>query len=124
MLDAKIAAGEPYDLAGPLVWISDYLDPFNTLGTFLGQGSSVFVNESQFNDPVFSRRLRAAQRIRGPGRYPALARLEADLLRTQAPYAPVGVSQGLRFVGPRVGCISSKTTGPLLESVCLRPPAR
>ena len=95
VLFAKIAAGEPYDLAGPLLWTSDYFDSFNTLGPFLSPSSSV--NTSQFNDPAFDRRLRAAQRIREARTLP-----RTGATRGRPVAHPGARRAGWRLAGPAV----------------------
>jgi ABC-type oligopeptide transport system substrate-binding subunit len=113
--------GEPWDLAGPLIWLADIPDPFNFLGPLIagppGPGSG---DVTGFADRDWLRRLAAADRLQGAARTEALGRLEVELMRDHVPVAPVSASKGLRLVSPRLDCVTFDAMGGLdVRKVCL-----
>jgi peptide/nickel transport system substrate-binding protein len=114
--------GEPWDLAGPLIWLADSPDPYDFLGPLFasprGPGSA---SVTGFANRDWFRRLRAADRLQGRARTEALGRLEVELMRDHVPVAPVWASKGLRLVSPRLGCVTFGAMGSLdLRKACLR----
>jgi ABC-type transport system substrate-binding protein len=57
-----------------------------------------------YDDPAFHAQLDAARRLRGDARLAEYARLEDELLRGDAPYAPFGAFTEPEFLSARVGC--------------------
>ena len=98
--------GEPFDMALD-VWYPVYPDPSDVLN-YLFDGRSIRAiansNHSYFDDPVYNRKLAAAARLTGPGRYTAYQALETDLLRNAAPSAPLLNWQESEFFSARIGC--------------------
>jgi peptide/nickel transport system substrate-binding protein len=97
---------EPYDLVSGGYGI-DYPDPFNVLnasldGTFITAHDNP--NFSNFNDPVYNRKLEAAARLSGTARYDAYARLDADLVRNAAPILAWATSTSQDLFSNRIGC--------------------
>ena len=43
---------------------------------------------AHFDDPAFNRRIEAAQLLSGPSRYSTFGRLDVDIMRKAAPWAP------------------------------------
>ena len=110
--------GEPFDLA-----VSGYImspDPVQALqpfdGSFIGQG-----NISNFDDPVFNRKLRAAEKLSGAKRYRAASRLALELERDDAPAAAIGTNASRDFFSARIGCqVYQPLWGIDLAALCLR----
>jgi ABC-type oligopeptide transport system substrate-binding subunit len=77
-------------------WGADYQDPPNFLNQLLTGGtigSADNLNFSYFDDASYDRRLEAAARLSGPGRYLAYAKLDADIARKAAPVAALSTLQ-------------------------------
>jgi hypothetical protein len=112
--------GEPFDLA-----VSGYLespDPVGALtlfdGTLIGQG-----NFSNFDDPAFDRKLRAAEKLSGASRNRAASRLALELER-RAPAAAIGTNASRDFFSARIGCqVYQPLFGIDLAALCVRPEA-
>ena len=107
-LDAKAGApGEPYDMVltdFPL----DYPDPADSLVRYLGgenarkpAGNSNF---AYFDEPVYNERIAAADRLSGDARLEAFSELDADIMRNEAPWAPLFEESKWLFISSRVGC--------------------
>ena len=99
--------GEPYDLALGR-WYADYADPVTFLGLFDPRSGpsnpSQSLNYAHFDDPAYTRRLAAAERLSAPARYLAYGRLESDLARHAAPWAAFANPVAHDFFSARLGC--------------------
>jgi peptide/nickel transport system substrate-binding protein len=100
--------GAPYDmiLAGfPL----DYPDPGNALVRLLGgvntRDPAANENYAYFDEPTYNRRMAAADRLRGSARLRAFYELDADIMRNEAPWAPLQETSAWLLVSKRVGCL-------------------
>jgi ABC-type transport system substrate-binding protein len=97
----------PYNmtLAG---WIADYYDPYDFINVLLC-GCNITaqnnLNLAQMNIPVYDRRMKAAAKLFGTARYAAYAKLDADIMRSVAPWAPISLINGRAFVSARTGCV-------------------
>jgi peptide/nickel transport system substrate-binding protein len=115
--------GSDWDV-GVAGWSVDYADPFAFLGVlFDGRriGPSNNTNLAYYDSASFNRRLDAAARLSGDARYAALAKLDADLMREDAPVAPYVVLNTRQFVSARVGCVRFvPLEGLSLAALCLR----
>jgi peptide/nickel transport system substrate-binding protein len=108
VLNAKASMrGEPYDMV-LMTYTLDYPDPANVLIRLLAgknarkpAGNS---NYAYFDDPRYNRRMTAANALTGPARFRAFAKLDADIMRTQAPWAPLYEGSAWLFISERVGC--------------------
>jgi peptide/nickel transport system substrate-binding protein len=93
------------DLEPPLV----YRDPANMLVRYLGGESarkaSGNANVAYFDLSKYNRRMATDARLSGPARFRAFSRLDADIMRDQAPWAPILEASTWRFVSRRVGCV-------------------
>jgi peptide/nickel transport system substrate-binding protein len=100
--------GEPFDIAHE-AWSADYPDPSSFLNVLL-DGRRIQatnnVNIAYFNDPAYNRKLDAASRKSGAERLHAYAALDADVMRTGAPWAPYLALNQRVFVSPSVGCFT------------------
>jgi peptide/nickel transport system substrate-binding protein len=127
VLEAKAGThDEPFDLLltryGPL----DYPDPADVIIRSLSGANAHKptgnTNHAYFDHPVYNRRMAKANRLTGPARLRAFSRLEADLMRKAAPWAPLLDGSSWLFVSKRVGCFEKPH--PVLRmdypAVCLR----
>ncbi len=99
--------GTPFDIADS-TWFADYPDPSDFVGALAdGRGIRARNNAdtAYFDIPSYDRRIEAASRRGGPARYRAFGRLDVEIMRNAAPYAPYGNPVGVFFVSRRVGCI-------------------
>ena len=95
-----------YDLAF-FGWYPDFPDPHNVLNALLRGNRLPAVqnhNSAFFDDPSYNRRLDAAARLRGPARYAAYARLDADLAGRESPIVAIGIPVQSDYFSARVGC--------------------
>jgi peptide/nickel transport system substrate-binding protein len=113
VIDAKAGVpGEPYDmllLDFPPGFPELYFDPAMMLVRLLdganARGSVGNTNFAYFDNPTYSRRLEAANRLIGAERFRAFSRLDAEIMRKQAPWAPLFEGANTVFVSKRVGCL-------------------
>ena len=116
--------GEPYDLALSR-WYADYADPITFLGFFDPRrgpaNPNQSTNDSYFDEPGYSRRLAAAERLSPPERYVAYGRLASDLARNAAPWAAIGNPVARDFFSARIGCqVFHPLYGIDLTALCIR----
>lgn len=79
---------------------------------------------SDFDDPVYNRRLEAAAKLNGAARYTAYARLDADLTKNADPLIAWGNPTSQDLFSARLGC---QIYGPIsvdLAALCIRAHAR
>jgi peptide/nickel transport system substrate-binding protein len=121
LMDRVGTRGEPFDMAlgnwgddvlGPVVPDLDapilYPDPANTIVRYLGgqnarrrRGNT---NIAYFDVPAYNRRMTAAASLSGPSRFRAFSLLDKDIMRNEAPWAPIAEGSSWTFIGSRVGC--------------------
>ena len=112
VLDAKVGVpGEPYDmvLAGfPL----DDPDPDDALVRQLGGAYARMPsgnnNYAYFDVPVYNRQMAAADRLTGAARLQAFSRLDAEIMRNEAPWAPLFEESHWVLYSQRVGCLKNQ----------------
>lgn len=110
--------GNPYDIVS-IGWGPDFIDPFDYLDVLLNGNRISAQNNVQwslFDDPTFDKRLDAAAHLVGARRYAAYGRIDADVMRTAAPLAPLYTANVREFVSSRFGCY---TFVPALQSLSL-----
>ena len=115
--------GAPYDM-GMGSFPLDYPDPANVIIRLLAgenarkpTGNS---NYAYFDVPAYNRRMAAADRLSGSARARAFSKLEADMMRNAAPWAPVYEVSSTVFVSKRVGCVKTHPVFRLdYAAVCL-----
>src|SRR5262249_31328787 len=61
-------------------------------------------NVAYFDLHAYNRRMAADARLSGPARFRAFSQLDADIMRNQAPWAPIAEGSSWRFVSKRVRC--------------------
>jgi peptide/nickel transport system substrate-binding protein len=115
VMNAKAGVpGEPYDLFLYNPGISppftpQYSDAGNQIMRVLaGENArrpSANTNFAYFDKPMYNRRLLQANALTGAARYRAFSRLEAEIMRREAPWAPIYEGSAWLFVAKRVGCV-------------------
>jgi peptide/nickel transport system substrate-binding protein len=96
---------EPWDIALS-GWAADYSDPFDFINVLFDSANvpPAGANFGQFKNAIFDRRMRAAAGLSGDTRYLTYGRLDADLMRTDAPIAPIANRTAREFISARFGC--------------------
>jgi ABC-type oligopeptide transport system substrate-binding subunit len=120
--------GEPYDIVMG-GWISDgFFDPYDFLNLLFDSrlANPLGSNQSQFEDPVYNRRLDGAAKLNGPARYRTYARLDADLTRNAAPVIAWANRASLDLLSARMGCQIYGLDGPGMDlaALCIRGQTR
>jgi peptide/nickel transport system substrate-binding protein len=113
VIDAKAGIpGEPYDMIladFPPGFPQLYADPAMMLVRLLGGANARKpagnTNFAYFDDPSYNRRLAAANRLAGSKRFRAFSRLDADMMRKQAPWVPLFEGSNTALLSKRVGCL-------------------
>jgi peptide/nickel transport system substrate-binding protein len=124
LLDQLNGLKSTYDMV-VLGWLADYPDPSDFLNV-LFSGKSITPRFNQnialLDDPAFNRRLDSALRLTGDERYSAYGQLDADLMREDAPWAPLNNANEREFVSARVGCYAAPGAYAFmsLAAVCLK----
>jgi peptide/nickel transport system substrate-binding protein len=114
VLDANVlfasagTPGEPYDmLLADFGW--DYPDPASMIVPYLaGENAakpSANTNLAYFDVPRYNREIASADRLVGGPRLRAFSRLDAEIMREQAPWAPLFEGSSSLFLSTRVGCL-------------------
>ena len=105
VLHEKIASrGESFDLA-ITGWGVDYADAGSFFEAGLGKlRATGNTNSSYFVVPDVTARIEAANRLTGEARRKAWAELDAHLMRTNPPWAPILHRSNRDFVSPSMGC--------------------
>lgn len=104
-------------------WASDYPDPTDVLNLLDGRTirEDANINSAYFDDPAYNRRLDTATGLPSPARELALGKLDVDIARTAAPWAPVANDRKHDFFSARVGCQRYNALfGVELASLCIR----
>jgi peptide/nickel transport system substrate-binding protein len=118
---------EPYDMAMQ-GWFADYADPADFLNLLDGRAlnpesplSGAFFNTARYDDPVFNRRLLAAEKLVGARRYMAYSRIEHDMVRNGAPWIALANQTSHDFFSARIGCqVHQPVYGMDLAALCIR----
>jgi YVTN family beta-propeller protein len=111
--------GAPYDIV-PGVSGASYADPANVLSSF-DPATIPLANLSHFDDPAYTRKLRAAERLTGPARYRAYAALDSELAGNAAPAVTYDYTLSGDFFSARMGCETYQPVyGIDLAALCIR----
>lgn len=108
----------PYDMVN-IGWAPDFADPYDYIDPLLNGRHITPRNNvawAQFDDPSFNHQLDIAATLTGKARARAYASLDARIMRTAAPIAPLYRSNIREFVSARVGCYSY---APALQAMSL-----
>lgn len=106
-------------------FVADYPDPVDFVNVLL-DGTNVTPRSNQslvlVDDAVLNGRMEAAARLSGARRSAAFGRLDAEIMRTAAPWAPLYVGNVRELVSARVGCYLYQPawSGLDLANVCLK----
>jgi ABC-type oligopeptide transport system substrate-binding subunit len=113
-LEKASTPGEPYDVSFG-GWGVDYADPASFYVPLLAGNAS----RSNLDDPAVNARIAAADRLEGDARRKAWADLDAELMRTNPPWAPYLHSTQRAFVSKSFGCFVSRFNGTVnLVAAC------
>jgi peptide/nickel transport system substrate-binding protein len=130
--------GEPFDMVlgfwgddalGPRLPELDppilYPDPAQMIVRYLGGENARKpmgnANVAYFDLPAYDRKMAAANRLSGQARYKAFSRLDAEIMRNQAPWAPIAEGSASVFVSSRLGCFRFQPVVRIvLGDPCLR----
>jgi peptide/nickel transport system substrate-binding protein len=115
--------GAPYDMILN-EWQLAYPDPGSALDSYLGgenarkpSGNSNF---AYFDEPAYDRRMAAADRLTGAARFRAFTKLDADIMRDQAPWAPLYEQSLWGLESKRVDCLRTQpAVGLDFTAMCL-----
>jgi ABC-type transport system substrate-binding protein len=73
-------------------WIADYFDPFDFINVLL-DGNNIQAannnNYSYYNSAKYNKAMLAASKLTGEARYKAYGKLDVDIMKNDAPWAPV-----------------------------------
>jgi peptide/nickel transport system substrate-binding protein len=124
LIDTVGHTDEAYDMV-LIGWGADYADPQDFINVTLSAKNitpSNNINLAQFDDPGFQRRMDQAARLTGDLRFGAYAKLDADIMRDAAPWAPIANRRSRELVSSRVGCYVAQRVFPQLDlaAVCLK----
>ncbi len=122
MFERISTKGHPFDMVIE-AWYADVADPANFLMLFDGNSIQrrANFNTSYLDDPVFNRRIEAANGLSGPRRYIAHGRLDLDLARSAAPWAAYANETSHDFFSARMGCqVYQPLYGMDLAALCIR----
>jgi ABC-type oligopeptide transport system substrate-binding subunit len=102
----------------------DYPDPANALVRLLGgehaRQPAGNDNYAYFDDPAYNQRMASADQLSGSARFQAFSALDADIMRNQAPWAPLYENSKWLLLSKRVGCVQLHPVYRLdLATVCL-----
>jgi peptide/nickel transport system substrate-binding protein len=116
--------GAPYDMLLTRYFLH-YPDPADVIIRLLaGENArrpAGNTNFAYFDSPRYNRRMAAADRLAGPARLQALSRLDAEIMRDAAPWAPLYEGSVWLFVSQHVGCVKRHPVFRIdLAAMCLR----
>jgi peptide/nickel transport system substrate-binding protein len=124
-VDKEGHRGEPFDL-DLQAWGADYPDPVDFIDILLN-GNNIQAdnnnNSSYFDNKAFNKRMVNAGRISNLSkRYSAWALIDRDVMKNQAPIAPLFFRTVREFVSKRVGCWSYQPVygSANLNAICLK----
>ena len=86
-------------------WVADYPDPFDFINVLL-DGNNIQEsnnnNYAYFNDARFNKQMNDFAKLSGPNRYASYGKLDVDLMRNSAPWAPFATPNSREFVSARI----------------------
>ena len=86
-------------------WFADYPDPFDFINVLLDGNNIQGSNNSNYaylNIPRFNKAMSDAAKLSGEARYAAYGKLDVDLMRDAAPWAPLSNGNTREFISGRV----------------------
>jgi ABC-type transport system substrate-binding protein len=106
-------------------WVADYPDPFDFINILL-DGSNIQdannSNYSYFNSPRYNKLMQDAAKLSGDSRYAAYGRLDVDLMKNAAPWAPFTNANSRELISGRVTnyIYSSVYAGAIVNALALK----
>ena len=86
-------------------WVADYPDPFDFINVLLDGGNIQDSNNSNyayFNDAKFNKQMNDFAKLSGPNRYSSYGRLDVEIMKSAAPWAPFANPNSREFVSARI----------------------
>ncbi len=86
-------------------WLADYPDPFDFINVLMDGNNIQESNNSNYaylNVAKYNKAMNAAARLSGNPRYEAYGRLDVDLMKNAAPWAPMYNGNTREFIGARL----------------------
>jgi ABC-type transport system substrate-binding protein len=86
-------------------WVADYPDPFDFINVLLDGGNIQESNNSNyayFNDAKFNKQMNDFAKLSGPSRYSQYGKLDVEIMRSAAPWAPFANPNSREFVSSRI----------------------
>jgi peptide/nickel transport system substrate-binding protein len=126
VLDARVGTpGEPYDMVLTRYFVQ-YPDPADVMIRLLdGENArkpTGNTNFAYFDSPRYNRKMAAADRLtNSSARFHAFSKLDAEIMRDAAPWAPLYEGSQWLFFSKRVGCVKLHPVFRMDDAaVCLR----
>jgi ABC-type transport system substrate-binding protein len=88
-----------------IAWFADYPDPFDFINVLLDGQNIQDANNSNyayFNNPKYNKLMSDASKLSGAARYDAYGKLDVDMMRNAAPWAPLSNGNVREFISNRV----------------------
>ena len=88
-----------------IAWFADYPDPFDFINVLLDGQNIQAANNSNYsylNSPKYNKLMIDASKLSGAGRYDAYGKLDVDMMRNAAPWAPLSNGNVREFISSRV----------------------
>jgi peptide/nickel transport system substrate-binding protein len=86
-------------------WLADYPDPFDFINVLMDGNNIQDSNNSNYaylNIAKYNKAMNAAARLSGNPRYEAYGKLDVDLMKNAAPWAPMYNGNTREFIGARI----------------------
>jgi ABC-type transport system substrate-binding protein len=88
-----------------IAWFADYPDPFDFINVLLDGQNIQAANNSNYsylNSPRYNKLMTDAAKLSGAARYEAYGRLDVDMMKNAAPWAPLSNGNVREFTSSRV----------------------
>ncbi len=88
-----------------IAWIADYPDPFDFINVLMDGNNIQAANNSNYsylNIATYNKAMNNAARLSGRARYAAYGKLDVDLMRNAAPWAPAFNGNTREFIASRI----------------------
>lgn len=88
-----------------IAWFADYPDPFDFINVLLDGQNIQAANNSNYsylNSPRYNKLMADAAKLSGAARYDAYGKLDVDMMKNAAPWAPLSNGNVREFISSRV----------------------
>jgi ABC-type transport system substrate-binding protein len=88
-----------------IAWFADYPDPYDFINVLLDGNNIQESNNSNYaylNNAAYNKRMNDAAKLSGPSRYETYGKLDVDIMRNLAPWAPMHNGNTREFISNRV----------------------